>query len=799
MKFTLSWLKDHLETTASLQEISDKLTAIGLEVESVEDKAESLKAFTVAKILEATRHPEADKLQVCKVESDVGVLQIVCGAANARAGLYVALAKEGAVIPGNGMTIKKTKIRGVESNGMLCSQEELGLAESSEGIIELPEAAIGAKVADVMSLNDPVIDIAITPNRADCLGVRGIARDLAAAGLGTLKPMPDISFKPSFSSPISVSIDTKACEQFIGCFIKSVRNKPSPDWLKTRLEAIGQKSISALVDITNYFTFDLGRPLHVYDEKKLGRNIAVRASKKGENIKALNGKDYALENSVTVIADSSNVLAIGGIIGGVESSCTEATTDIFLEVALFEPDSVALAGRNLQIDSDARYRFERGVDVAFVEEAAKRAAAMITQVCGGQASELVYAGKTPQWQREINFNPERVKSLGGVDISAEKSIEILRNLGFTSNQQPATNNYIVTPPSWRADIEGEADLVEEILRIHGYEHIPSTPLPKCAAITPAILNLLQKRVHLAKRLLAGRGMMEVQTWSFLPAAQAAMFGGNNPALTLLNPISADLDTMRPCLLPNLLDAAKRNAARGFKNLNLFEVGLQFHDITPDGQKTLASGIRIGNAQNNNYEGGLFTQKADTVDAMDAKADTVSLLQTLGVSKLEVSTENLPSYYHPNRSGAFVLGKTVLGFFGEIHPRIAKSFDIEGRVTAFEIFLDNIPVARSKGTAKPTLKLSDYQAVERDFAFIVDENVSAATIEKEINKAEKNLITNVEIFDVYSGKGVDAGKKSVAVKVTLQSFERTLSEADITAVSNAIISGAGKGFGGILRQ
>lgn len=793
MKFTLSWLKDHLETTASLQEITDKLTAIGLELEGVEDRGASLSAFTVAKILEATRHPEADKLQVCKVESDAGELQIVCGAANARAGLYVALAKEGTVIPANGMTIKKTKIRGVESNGMLCSLEELGLATSSEGIIELPEAPIGAKVADVMGMNDPIIDIAITPNRADCLGVRGIARDLAAAGMGTLKPLPEINFKPSFASPISVSIETKNCPQFIGCFIKDVRNKQSPDWLKKRLEAIGQKSISALVDITNYFTFDLGRPLHVYDAKKLNGNITVRETKAGEKLAALNGKEYELPTGTTVIADAQKPVAIGGVIGGSETGCTEATTDVFLEVALFEPASVAQAGRVLQIDSDARYRFERGVDVAFVEEAAKRAVSMILELCGGQASELVVAGKTPEWKREISFNHERVKSLGGVDIPPEKSFEILKNLGFT------INNKIVTPPSWRADIEGEADLVEEVLRIYGYEHIPSTSLPKSPQITPAILSILQKRVHLAKRLLAGRGMMEAQTWSFLPAAQAAMFGGNNPALTLLNPISADLDTMRPSLLPNLLDAAKRNAARGFKNISLFEVGLQFHDITPDGQKTLASGIRVGTTENNNYDGGLFTKKTRTVDAMDAKADTVELLQTLGINKIEISTANLPSYYHPNRSGAFVLGKTILGYFGEIHPKIAAAFDIEGRIAAFEIFLDAIPVSRSKGTAKPQLKISDYQAVERDFAFIVDDSVTAAVIEKEINKAEKNLITSVEIFDVYSGKGVDTGKKSVAVKVTLQSFERTLTDADITAVSSAILVAAGKGFGGILRQ
>ncbi len=793
MKFTLSWLKDHLETTASLSEITDKLTAIGLELESVEDRAASLSAFTVAKILEATRHPEADKLQICKVESDAGELQIVCGAANARAGLYVALAKEGTVIPANGMTIKKTKIRGVESNGMLCSLEELGLADSSEGIIELPQVAIGAKVADVLGLGDPVIDVAITPNRADCLGVRGIARDLAAAGIGTLKPLPEINFKPSFSSPISVSIKTPACQQFIGCLITSVKNTQSPDWLKKRLEAIGQKSISTLVDITNYFTFDLGRPLHVYDEKKLGRNLAIRESKKGENIKALNGKDYILPDGITVITDSSGVLAIGGIMGGIESSCTEITTDIFLEVALFEPVKVAQAGRVLQIDSDARYRFERGVDVVFVEEAAKRAAMMIIELCGGQASELTYVGQAPNWQREIAFNPQRVKSLGGVDIAPEKSLEILASLGFT------VNNNLITPPSWRADIEGEADLVEEILRIHGYEHIPSTPLPKLAGITPAALTLPQKRIHLAKRLLAGRGMLEVQTWSFLPAAQAAIFGGVSPALTLLNPISNDLDTMRPSLLPNLLDAAKRNTARGFKDIALFEVGLQFHDITPDGQKTLATGIHIGTDENNNYEGGLFTQKKRSLDTMDAKADAVALLQTLGVNKLEISTANLPAYYHPNRSGAFVLGKTILGYFGEIHPKIAAQFDLEGKIAAFEIFLDAIPVARNKGTNKPALKISAYQAVERDFAFIVDENITAATIEKEIAKAEKTLINNVKIFDVYSGKGVDTGKKSVAVKVTLQSFERTLTDADITAVSNAIITSASKGFNGILRQ
>ena len=795
MKFTLSWLKTHLETTATLKEITDKLTAIGLEVESVEDRGAALSAFTVAKILETSRHPEADKLQICKVLSDVGELQIVCGAANARSGLFVVLAKEGTLIPANGMVIKKAKVRGVESFGMLCSLEELGLADNSEGILELPESEIGAKVADILGLNDPVIDIAITPNRADCLGVRGIARDLAAAGLGELRASGYglQTLNPKAQSQILVTIETPNCPQFIGCYIKGVKNGTSPDWLKARLEAIGQKSISALVDITNYFTNDLCRPLHAYDASKISGNLVVREAKSGEKLPALNGKEYDLPAGVTIIADAQKPLAIAGVIGGIESGCTVATTDVFLEVALFEPTSVAKAGRALQIDSDARYRFERGIDVAFVEEAAKRAVAMILELCGGEASELVYAGQAPDYKHEITFNPACVLSLGGVDISAEKSLEILENLGFT------INGNLVTPPSWRADIEGEADLVEEILRIYGYDKIPTTPLPKVSGITPIALKLPQKRVHIAKRLLANRGMLELQTWSFMPAAWAEMFGGAKPELTLINPISADLDTMRPSILPNLLDAAKRNSARGFADISFFEVGLQFHDVTPAGQANMATGIRLGTAENANYDGGLYSQKPRKIDAMDAKADAIAVLQTLGVNKFEIATSNLPNYYHPNRSGALVLGKNVLAYFGEIHPKIAAKFDLEIRIAAFEIFLDNVPVARSKGTAKPQLKISEYQVVHRDFAFIVDEKTTAATIEKEINKADKNLINNVEIFDVYVGKGVETGKKSVAVKVTIQPTEKTLTEVEISAVSSAIIAAAEKTFGGILRQ
>jgi phenylalanyl-tRNA synthetase beta chain len=795
MKFTLNWLKDHLDTNASLDTITTSLTAIGLELEGVEDASKKLSAFTVAKIIEATRHPEADKLQVCKVESNNGILQIVCGAPNARAGLFVALAQEGVYIPGSDFTIKKTKIRGVESNGMLCSFEELGITGDSAGIIELPEAPIGSSVAAALGIDDPVIDIAITPNRADCLGVRGVARDLAAAGIGTLKPLATQALKLEGASPISVSITTSECQQFIGCYISGVKNSESPAWLKNRLEAVGQKSISALVDITNYITLEFGRPLHVFDADKLKGNITVRAAKAGESLLALNGKTYELPAGAVVIADEAGAQSIGGIMGGESTGCTAETKNVFLEVALFSPEAIARTGRALQVDSDARYRFERGIDVAFVEEGAKLAVALITQLCGGQASALTHAGATPQWKRTVAFNPARVASLGGVDVSAERCNAILTALGF--EVQAAG----VVPPSWRADIEGEADLVEEVLRIVGYDNIPYAPLPKLPGTPAPALSTQQKRAHIAKRLLAGRGMMELRTWSFLSAQQAALFGGSNPALTLLNPISTDLDTMRPSLLPNLLDAAKRNAFRGTASSRFFEVGLQFSDITPTGQALMVSSLNTGGATANAYPQQNFQHSTRAYDVFDAKADALAVLEAFGLSKCEI-TRSAPGYYHPGRSGAFTLGKNVLGYFGEIHPSIAAFYDLgqDGNgLSAFEIFVDAIPTPRAKSKAKAALKLSDYQAVTRDFAFIVDAGVSAADIIKTINAAEKTLITNVSIFDVYSGKGVDEGKKSVAVSVTLQSFERTLAEADITAVSSAIVTAAAKGFGGALRQ
>lgn len=802
MKFTLGWLKDHLDTNASLDEISTTLTAIGLEVESITDLSAQLAPFTVAKIIHAEKHPQADKLRICKVQTtpdnSSGESQIVCGAPNARAGLYVVLAKEGSTIPANGMVIKKTRIRDVESNGMLCSADELGITGDSEGIIELPDTCmIGMPAIDALGLNDPVIEIAITPNRADCLGVYGIARDLAATGLGTLKNIPNASFNTSFESPIAVTITSDHCQQFMGVYIKGVTNGKSPDRISKRLNAIGQKTISTLVDITNYITIDLGRPLHVYDAQKLNGNLTVRDAKSGETFKALNGKTYQLAEGMCVIADANGPQALGGIIGGEATGCTMDTTDVFVEVALFDPVHIASNGRKLSIDSDARYRFERGVDPEFLHEGMQQAVSMITQLCGGTCSNMVVAGNVSSASRQLSLSYDRIENFGGVTLPKSAVESILTRLGCKC--EASADGYKVTIPSWRADIEGEADLVEEVLRIHGYDHIPTTPLPKLETISKPALDKAQKQMHLAKRHLASRGFYEAVTWSFLPSAHAKLFGADNDSLTLINPISADLDTMRPSLLPNLLQAAHDNAARGFHNINLCEVGLQFIDITPQGQQRVAAAIRTGTQSLNSYDAQLFTHKERSVDVFDIKADAISALEILGIQKIDI-TRSAPDWYHPGRSGALTLGgKIILGYFGEIHPAILKHFDIEDRVCGFELLLDALPAPRNKTKSRPTLKTSDYQAVERDFAFIVDHDTTVATIVQSIAKAEKQLITDIKIFDVYAGKGVDEGKKSVAVKVILQSMERTLSESDINTVSSAIITAASKGFGGTLRQ
>jgi phenylalanyl-tRNA synthetase beta chain len=778
MKFTLSWLRDHLETTATLEQISETLSAIGLEVESVSNAGAALEAFIAARIIEATQHPDADKLRVCKVDDGTGIRQVVCGAPNARAGITVALAREGVKIPASGITIKKSAIRGVESNGMLCSAHELGIGEDGGGIIELPASAIlGQPIAAALGLHDPVIDIAVTPNRADCLGIYGIARDLAAAGLGTLKPVPHAKHSGTAPCPITVTLETAACPLFIGCQITSVKNGPSPQWLQQRLKAIGLRPISALVDITNFMTFAYARPLHVYDASKLTGGITVREAKGGETLNALNDKDYTLTSGMTAICDGSGVIGLGGVIGGTSTGCDEQTTSVFLEAALFDPVSIAQTGRALAIESDARHRFERGIDPAFVQQGIEIAIGMILELCGGTPSELVVAGAAPEWKRTVAFDVAKVATLGGLELSDAKIFETLEALGFRLHVDQWQ------PPSWRADIEGEADLVEEVLRIARYDSIPSAALP--APTQKAVPQPQQARTSAVRRALATCGLSDVCSFSFISAQHAATFGGSNPALTLLNPIHADLNTMRPCLLPGLIAAVGRNAARGFADIGLFELGNVFTDTTPSGQKPMASGLRSGNAAPRTP---FKTERL--VDAFDAKADLLALLAAAGMgAKLPVD-RTVPAWYHPSRSGRVSLGgKITLGYFGELHPLVLAEFGIKHRVVAFEAFLDAIPLPKAKTKAKPPLALSQFQAVERDFAFLAGERVAAADILKAVEGADKTLIQSVQVFDVYSGKGMEAGKKSIAISVTLQAMDRTLSDQEIEACAQKIIATA----------
>ncbi len=778
MKFTFSWLKDFLDTSATLSLVTDTLTSIGLEVESVVDHTSDLKSFVVAEIIEAAPHPNADKLRVCKVNDGTGVRQVVCGAPNARAGIKVVLAKEGVKIPANGMVIKKSAIRNVESNGMLCSAHELGIGEDGGGIIELPLYAIpGEPIIDVLGLDDQTIDIAITPNRADCLGVYGIARDLAAAGLGTLKKLEAPKIAHGFKSAIGITSQIPACPLFIGCEIKGVKNGASPEWLQNRLKAIGLRPISVLVDITNYMTFTYGRPLHVFDAAKLSGNIHVRYAKNGEKIVALNDKEYTLSEKMIAVCDDSGVIGLGGVIGGISTGCSETTTDVFLEAALFDPAHIAATGRTLAIDSDARYRFERGIDPAFTKPGIEIAIALIVELCGGQASELVIAGSELKWQRSVELYHNKIELLGGVKLPEEEINKTLTALGFVINGNK------VSVPSWRADIEGEADLVEEVLRISGYENIPSLALPEAKEKAPLAG---QQRTSLIRKTLATHGITEICSWAFVPEAQAKQFGGNNAALKLLNPISADLDTMRPSLLPNLISAVARNSARGFPSLSLFEIGNVFENVTPEGQKLMAAGIRSHETTPRNH-----FKNERLVDVFDAKADLFALLEVCGLNPAKLHIDrNVPAWYHPTRSGRISLGgKVTLGFFGEIHPLIASSFEIKNKLVGFEAFLNNIPMPKQKTKAKSSLVVSNFQAVERDFAFIADATMAASEIIKLVENAEKQLIQSVNIFDVYVGKGVEEGKKSVAISVTLQAPDRTLTEDEIQAVVQKVVSTA----------
>lgn len=801
MKFTLNWLKQHLDTDASIEVVAEKLTDIGLEIEDVTDRAAALADIRVAYIEEAGQHPDADRLKLCRVNTGDKMIQVVCGAPNARTGLKVALAQPGAIIPIDGSKLKPGKIRGVESQGMMCSTRELCLGEDHDGIIELPEdAEIGAPVAAVLGADDPIIEIGLTPNRPDCTGVRGIARDLAAAGIGTLKADPrEQAVAGSFDSPIGVAISgeiaaNNAVPAFYGRYIRGVKNGESPDWLKARLEAIGLRPISALVDITNLVTHDLGRPLHVFDADKLSGDITVRYATNGEKLAALDNKEYALADSMIVIADQAKALGIGGIIGGEETGCLEETTNVFVECALFDSISVAKTGRKLQINSDARYRFERGVDPQSIASGMEVATHLITEICGGEVSHVVKAGDVPNPRNAFDLRIDRILELGGVAVEADRAIEILTALGFeVSGSAPVIT---AVAPTWRPDIIGEADLVEEVLRIVGYDKIPTVALERETSLPVPALSPIQKRVGLTRRTLASRGLYETVTWSFTDSRWAKLFGDLKEGLFLANPISSDLDVMRPNALINMIAAAGRNQARGFADLSLFEVGPEFFGDQPGDQRLVAAGLRAGSTTPRSWTG----SRRD-VDVFDVKADVEALVDALGTNaaNLQVNTEGAPAWYHPGRSAALQLGpKNVLGYFGELHPKVLKALGVKGRVVAFELFVENVPMPKKKGTARPPLNASSFQSVERDFAFLLDSDVKAEAIIKAARSADRALISDVTVFDLYAGKGIEDGKKSLAFSITLQPTKATLTEEEIDAISKKVVEAVQKATGGSLR-
>lgn len=800
MKFSLKWLEQELETDAGPREIADELTMIGLELESLDDPADKLKDFVVGHVEDARPHPDADRLQVCRVNNGAGTFEVVCGAPNARTGMKGVFAPEGSYIPGIDMVLKKSKIRGVTSNGMLLSEREIGLSDEHEGIIELGGDAVpGAPAAEALGMSDPVFDIGITPNRGDCLGVRGIARDLAAAGIGTLKPLLIEPVEGKFESPIKVHLDLddetiSACPYFVGRYFRGVRNGPSPDWLQQKLLAIGLRPISALVDITNLLTMAYGRPLHVFDADKVHGDIHVRLSRKGEKILALDGKEYELDDEMTVIADEKEAEALGGVMGGEPSGCTGETVNVFLESAYFDPVRTAATGRKLNLMSDARYRFERGIDPDFVLDGAELASKLLLDLCGGEASDIVIAGEKPDVSRSYPLRKHRVKELGGVEVSGEETVRILNVLGF--NVTDNGDAWECEVPSWRHDVVGEADLVEEVARIHGFDNIPAVSLVRETNLPSPAVSLPQARRARARRALAVRGLTESVTFSFLPRKHADLFGGVPETVNLVNPISADLDVMRPSLLPNLIDAARRNADKGFGDVSLYEVGPQFAGENPEDQAVAASGVRAGLTGPRDWAG-----SSREVDAFDAKADVMAVFEQLGVSagSARISTD-APAWYHPGRSGTIAFGpRQVLAHFGEIHPGILQAMDADGPMAGFEIYLENLPRPKDgKSAMRPPLALSAFQPVERDFAFIVDDGVAADDLAKAAAAADKKLISGVRVFDEFQGGDLEAGKKSLAIAVTLQPTQATLTDEEIEAVSGKVVANVAKHTKGVLR-
>jgi len=798
MKFTLSWLKEHLETTASVEEIAETLTDLGLEVEGITDPAARLRDFTIGKVLKAEPHPDADRLRVCQVATADGETQIICGAPNAREGITVVIAKPGVYVPGIDTTIGVGKIRGIESHGMMCSEREMELSEEHDGIIELPSGEVGQRFTDWLAAHepakvDPVIEIAITPNRPDALGVRGVALDLAARGLGTMKPAKTVDIEGQFSCPIGVTIDddaaTGGCEVFAGRLIRGVKNGPSPEWLQQRLRAIGLRPISTLVDITNFFTYDRNRPLHVFDADKVNGNLRVHRTTGGETLIGLDDKEYTFGPGQVVISDDTGIESIGGIMGGLATGCTVETVNVFLEAAVWDTVQIATTGRTLRINSDARYRNERGIDPAFNMEALDLATQMILDLCGGVPSNRVVAGKVPDVSRAYRLDPARVQSLVGMDIPESEQRQTLTALGFKLEGNMA---YV---PSWRPDILGEADLVEEVARIASLTKLKGRPMARALPGVPKpILSPMQKREQIARRTGAALGYNECVTYSFIDHAAAALFGGGDDATMLANPISADLSHMRPDLLPGLLRAAARNQARGLMDLALFEVGHAFHGGEPGEQHLQVAGLLVGRTGPKDVHG-----SARAVDVFDAKADAEAILAAIGApAKVQILRDG-PAWFHPGRHGRICLGpKKMLGIFGEVHPRILQALDVKGPAVAFTLYPGEIPLPRKTSASRGALDISDLQAVERDFAFVVDTQTEALTLINAAAGADKALIEDVRVFDAFSGGNLGEGKKSLALTVRLQPREKTLTEADIEAVSAKIIEKVTKATGGVLR-
>lgn len=806
MKFTLSWLKDHLETDATLDEICTRLTQIGLEVEDVDDKA-AFKPFVIAKVLSAEKHPQADRLKVLSVDTGNGApVQVVCGAPNARAGLIGAFAAAGTYVPGIEAMLAVGNIRGVESHGMMCSEKELMISDNHEGIIDLPEdAPVGQSYAAYAHLDDPVIEINLTPNRPDCTSIYGIARDLAASGLGTLKTRAVPSFAIDGETPVKLTLDlddAKLCPGFALRLVRGVKNGPSPKWVQQRLLAIGLRPINALVDITNYMTFDQGRPMHVFDAAKVTGNLTVRRAKEGETVLALDQREYTLNANNVVISDEEGIESIGGIMGGEHSGCDENTTDVLIESALWDPMNIAKSGRGLGIITDARYRFERGVDPEYMVPGLERTTELVLEFCGGTAARAEVVGYRGYEPKIVDFPFAEVKRLTGLEVSTEESTEILTRLGFKVTGSGECVSVAV--PSWRPDVDGKADLVEEVMRIHGVDNIKPAPLESHAAVNGKILTALQIRTRTAKRALASRGMLEAVNWSFISEDQAKLFGGGSPALKLANPIASDMSDMRPSLLPGLLSAAQRNADKGYGDVAIFEVSGTYENDRPEGQRRVAGGIRRGTASlagagrmwSNNAKGG-----GKPVDVFDAKADALAVIEACGLPMGNIQIEQGgPEWYHPGRSGTIKMGpKVVLGYFGEFHPSTLEGLDVSGALCGFEVYVDAMPEPKKKATrTKPALELSPFQAVKRDFAFVVDKAVEAGAIIKAASGADRKLVTSVNVFDVFEGASLGDGKKSVAIEVQIQPVERTLTDEDFEALTEKIVASVTKFTGGVLR-